>query len=221
MCGRFSLAADPDLLRDELGVEELPEELAPRYNIAPTQPAAVVTNRAPRRVRLHRFGLVPHWAKDPSVGNRMINARRESLADKPAFRDAYAHRRCLVLADGFYEWRRQEGRKQPYFIHFPEKRPFGFAGLWALWRAPDGQTIPSCAIVTAPARGRLKELHDRMPVIVPRDLRAEWLDPEPRSDAELQPLLDATPVDALEARPVSTYVNSPDHEGARCIAPLQ
>ncbi|MFW5926257.1 MAG: SOS response-associated peptidase [Myxococcota bacterium] len=220
MCGRYSLAADPEELMEELGLDALPEGWTRRYNIAPTQPAAVVTNREPTRVRMHHFGLIPHWADSASIGSRMINARRETLAQKPAFRDAYATRRCLVLADGFYEWQRQDGRKQPYYVHLPGRRPFGFAGLWALWRGPDGRDVPSCTIVTAPAVGPLADLHDRMPVIVPRDLRSAWLAPDPKGDRELAPLLDATPAADLQAHPVSPFVNTPAHEGPECIAPL-
>jgi putative SOS response-associated peptidase YedK len=219
VCGRFTLSADPEALRDEFGPLDLPEGLGPRYNIAPTQPVAVITNREPTRARLHHFGLVPHWAKDRSVSHRMINARRETLAQKPAFRDPFRARRCLVLADGFYEWQRVDGGKQPHLVRLRSRRPFGFAGLWALWTGSDGVALPSCTIITAPAAGCVTEVHHRMPVIVPRAQRSAWLHPNPQDPAVLDPLLDATPVSELELLPVGTHVNSPAHEGPECIAP--
>jgi putative SOS response-associated peptidase YedK len=214
------LAADPDTLLDELGPVALPEGFAPRYNIAPSQPAAVLTNREPQRVRMHHFGLIPHWAKDRSSGYRMINARRETVADKPAFRDAFRARRCLVLADGFYEWQRTDGGKQPHVVRLRSRRPFTFAGLWTVWHPPEGPAVPSCTIITAPAVGPLAHIHDRMPVIVPAPSRAAWLHPDPRDPADLAPLLDDTPVADLALQPVSDYVNAPAHEGPECIAPV-
>lgn len=220
MCGRYSLAVDPDLLRDEFDLDEAPQDLAARYNIAPTEPAAVITNRDPKHIRMHHFGLIPHWADEPSISHRMINARRESLADKPAFRDAYRRHRCLVIADGFYEWQRRGRSKQPYHVRLRSRRPFGFAGLWTVWRAPDGTRVPSCTIITAPAEGALVEVHDRMPVIIPRALRAAWLEPAAEEPDALAPLLEKTPLDALELYPVGAFVNTPGHEGLECVAPL-
>jgi putative SOS response-associated peptidase YedK len=222
MCGRYSLVSDMDALLDELGDLEAPENgLAPRYNVAPTQAVAVVTNREATRIRMHHFGLVPHWAKDPSIAHRLINARRETVAEKPSFRDAYRRKRCLVLADGFYEWKRDGRRKQPVLIRLASGHPFTFAGLWAVWHDPNGHTLPSCCIVTAPAQGPVADVHDRMPVIVPPALRSAWLAPEPRDPEELGPLLDATPAGDLVIRPVTSYVSSPMHEGPACWEPAE
>ncbi|MGD8329932.1 MAG: SOS response-associated peptidase, partial [Acidobacteriota bacterium] len=222
MCGRFTLTTPTDELAEYFRVPEggLPSargRLRPRYNIAPTQPVVCVRRRrddrvsgtaraaestagdvgAPARELIEmRWGLIPFWAKDPAIGNRMINARSESVADKPAYREAFRRRRCLVLADGFYEWKKVEGGKQPYFIHLSDHRPFAFAGLWERWKpredqldklvAPDKPDVPvsddgrveSCAFLTTTPNERLAEIHDRMPVILSEEHWETWLDPE-------------------------------------------
>lgn len=220
MCGRYTLTVEAGELRDAFGLEELPEDLPPRFNIAPSQPVPVITNRNPKKLELFRWGLIPSWAKDMSVGYKMINARVESLADKPAFKKALQKRRCLVIADGFYEWKKIGKRKQPMYVRLKSHEAFGFAGLWESWHAPDGQRILSCTIITQPAKGEVREVHDRMPVIVTPEMREAWLDPEPRDPDELLALLGGVSADELELHPVSTLVNSPANELPECIVPV-
>jgi putative SOS response-associated peptidase YedK len=219
VCGRFTLADSAHELLRALGIE-VGDELAPRYNIAPTQVVAAVANRAPRRLERFRWGLVPAWAKDPSIGNRMINARVETLAEKPSFATPLARRRCLVLADGFYEWRRDGGKKTPVHIRLPSREPFAFAGLWEEWRPAGGEAVASCTIVTTAADATLAAVHDRMPVVLPRERHDAWLDPSPRSAADaLRVLADLPPLPwAIVA--VSPRVNSPAFDGPECLAPV-
>jgi putative SOS response-associated peptidase YedK len=167
-----------------------------------------------------RWGLVPFWAKDRAIGNRLINARAESLAEKPAYRDSFKKRRCLVVADGFYEWQKVDGRKQPWLLRLRDGGPFGFAGLWSVWREKaSGDELESCTIVTTSPNELAAPIHDRMPVILPRERHAEWLDPaaEPSS---LAALLEPFPALKMEAYPVSTWVNAPQHDDRRCVEPL-
>jgi putative SOS response-associated peptidase YedK len=222
MCGRFTLT-DPD---QDLAVQfDLPEipDMKPRYNIAPTQPVAAVRlapEGAEREMALLHWGLIPFWAKDPSIGARMINARSETVAEKPAFRAAFRRRRCLVAADGFYEWQKQNGGKQPFYIHLRNGRPFGFAGLWEHWEGADGSVIESCTLLTTQPNDLLRPLHNRMPVILhPRDY-ALWLDREVEEAEKLKPLLGAYPAAEMEAYAVSRFVNRPDNDEPKCIEPL-
>ncbi len=234
MCGRFTLRAPAHDLAAAFGVD-LRANLAPRYNIAPTQPVAVLRAGAAgaggdkalaRVLALLRWGLIPAWTRDPSIGARMINARAETLAEKPAFRAAYRARRCLVLADGFYEWRKPaegEGRgaaKQPWFIHRADDAPFAFAGLWERWTGPDGAAIESCAIVTTEANARLAPIHDRMPVIVPPEAYDLWLDCRHGASERVAALLRPAPDDALVAHRVSRYVNAPANDDPACVAEI-
>jgi putative SOS response-associated peptidase YedK len=221
MCGRFTLRAPASVVAAQFGLFETPP-LTPRFNIAPTQPVAVV-RLAPeaaepeRELAWLRWGLIPGWAKDPAMGSRLINARAETVAQKPAYRAAFRSRRCLVVADGFYEWQRTDGRKQPYFIRLRDDRPFAFAGLWESWQDPDGSPIESCAILTTEPNELLEPIHNRMPVILaPKDYQ-RWLDPAIRQPQSLEPLLRAFPGDQMIAYPVSTYVNSPTRDDPKCI----
>ncbi len=225
MCGRFTLRAPAHALAAAFKVA-IAANLAPRYNIAPTQPVAVVrTAPAPagKRVRafaLLRWGLIPAWAKDAAIGARLINARAETLAEKPAFRAAYRARRCLVLADGFYEWQRTTGGgKQPWFIRRADDAPFAFAGLWEVWRGGAGEAVESCAIVTTGANARLAAIHDRMPAILTPEAADLWLAPD-QPPARLAELLRPAPEEALVAHPVDRRVNSPANDDPACIAPL-
>jgi putative SOS response-associated peptidase YedK len=224
MCGRFSFACgDRDLIEAEFSVR-LPWRLSPRYNIAPTQEVLAVVEdetEGGRRVEALRWGLIPSWARDPKIGNKLINARAETLFEKPSFREAARRRRCLVLADGFYEWQKlPDGRKIPVYVRLASKRPFALAGLWERWEAPDGQSVKTCAIVTTEANELLRPIHDRMPVIVPRELRDLWLDLAVRDPEVLAPVLKPYPTEELECYEVSKLVNSPDYDGPECIAPL-
>lgn len=221
MCGRFSLGVSTDDLVDEFDIVEGSLDWAPRYNIAPTQDvAAVIAGDRGPRIGALRWGLIPHWADDPSIGNRLINARAESVADKPAFRDAFRARRCLVLADGFYEWQRTAGgaTKVPVYIHSPDGRPFAFAGLWERWRPPDGDPLYTCTIITTDATPSLRPIHDRMPAILSPSQRLPWI----RHDTTPADLLAVLrPYSGpLTAYPVSTFVNSPDNDGPDCVAPV-
>jgi putative SOS response-associated peptidase YedK len=167
-----------------------------------------------------RWGLIPSWAKDPSIGNRMINARAETIAEKPAFRAALKKRRCLIPADGFFEWQKLGNVKQPVRIVLKSRQPFGFAGLWEQWVAPDGEGILSCTIITTEANELLKPIHDRMPVILMQDVEAVWLDPKIQETEKLLPLLRQYPPEQMEFYPVSREVNSPAHDTPDCIVPI-
>ncbi len=217
MCGRFTQAQIAELDREVFKLLEVPH-LEPRYNVAPTQDVAVVRElEGARSLSLIRWGLIPHWAKDPTIGNRMINARAETVPEKPAFRDAFRLRRCLVPADGFYEWARTPRGKQPHYLRMTDGRPFAMAGLWDRWHAPDGP-IESCTIITTGPNDLVRPLHDRMPVILAPEDYEQWLDPEGNT-AELAALLRPYPAGAMRAYPVSRFVNDPKHEGPACIAP--
>lgn len=221
MCGRFTLTLTLEDLRRAFPEFDVPVNWEPRYNIAPTQEVPIVPNKGPRQVTQVRWGLIPFWAKDPSIGNRMINARAETLAEKPSFRASYRRRRCLVLTDGFYEWKREPGQrnKTPYLVKMASGEPFAFAGLWELWR-PDETPIVSCTIITTEPNAVVAPIHNRMPVILPRDAYDRWLDPEEQSPRALQPLLAPYPADEMTAHAISTYVNNPAHEGPQCVKPL-
>src|SRR5262245_38778046 len=170
MCGRFTVTSTPKRLRERFALSAEPDDVAPRYNIAPTQPVLVIPNRTQRLLRPARWGLIPHWAKDASSGNRMINARAETLATRPAFRTALERRRCLIPSDGFYEWRRDDKkRRTPFFIHPRDGAPMAFAGLWEVWRPPQGDSVASCTIITTEPNGLMADLHDRMPAILAPD----------------------------------------------------
>jgi putative SOS response-associated peptidase YedK len=226
MCGRYTLTSPGDVVAEIFELVDVPPIL-PRYNMAPTQEAAVVrvvTPGAPRTLDRLRWGLIPTWAQDPAIGNRMINARAESVADKPAYRDSFRHRRCLVLADGFYEWKKLDPKtKQPYLIRRQDRLPFAFAGLWSWWQdrqAAAAPAIETFTILTTDPNDLLRPLHDRMPVILDRRDFAAWLDPANRDDAHLRSLLVPAPVAGWEAVPVSRAVNSPVHDEPDCIEPL-
>ncbi|MFN8641101.1 MAG: SOS response-associated peptidase [Candidatus Binatia bacterium] len=220
MCGRFALTSSGPRLRERFALAAAPEDLAPRWNIAPSQEVLVIPNRAERRLRPARWGLVPHWATDPAIGHRMINARAESLAQRPAFRVPLERQRCVVPADGFYEWRRRGRSKQPFHLRARDGAPLAFAGLWDVWRAPDGGRLASCTVVTVPANGVVAAIHERMPAILsPAGLDA-WLTPAAAPPAALLPWLTPCPDDWLEAYPVSPWVNTPDHDGPECLAPV-
>jgi putative SOS response-associated peptidase YedK len=223
LCGRFTLFDTAASLAEAFEVVEVPS-LSPRYNIAPSQAVAAVRippSGGAREVVLLRWGLIPSWAKDPSLGDRMINARAETAAGKPAFRSAIRRRRCLVPASGFYEWKRTNGRKQPYYIRRPDGKPFAFAGLWESWEGPGQAAVESCAILTTSANELLLPIHDRMPVIVsPADYDL-WLSSEVRDPAELARLFRPCPPEEMTAFPVGTAVNNPKTDSPQLIEPLR
>lgn len=222
MCGRFTLTADPEKIREAFPYVEVPEEIQPRYNVAPTQPVAVIPNNGENKLDFFVWGLIPSWAKDPEIGNRLINARAETLAEKPAFRAAFRRRRCLVLADGFYEWRQEPGSrsKTPMYIRMKDGRPFAFAGLWEGWHSPDGSEILSCTIITTNPNALMQDIHNRMPVILPEAAHRLWLEPGDQDPARLQALLQPYPESEMLAFAVSRAVNSPANESPECILPL-
>jgi putative SOS response-associated peptidase YedK len=226
MCGRFTLTASPALIEEAFGLfDGLPTELTPRYNISPTQTVLALRQKPgelqPRYCEL-LWGLVPSWAKDTSIASRLINARSDGVADKPSFRTAFKKRRCLILADGFYEWKtlppsggQKKPSKQPYRIRLGNGKPFAFAGLWESWGDGDNR-LESCTIITTDANAMMKPLHGRMPVILdPKDYAA-WMRPEPQDPAILQEFLRPCPADWLTAAPVSKHVNNARNEGAEC-----
>jgi putative SOS response-associated peptidase YedK len=222
VCGRFVLMTVGRDIAEHFQLSEEPE-LGPRYNIAPTQIVAVVRLDAEttrRELRLVKWGLIPFWAKDASIGARLINARAESVAEKPAFRTAFKHRRCLVPADGFYEWKKLEARRQPYFFGSADKKPLAFAGLWESWKGPDGDVVESCTILTTDSNELLAPIHDRMPVILKVEDYELWLDPAVHKPEVLQPLLKPYPSEEMTGHPVSPKVNKAAYEGADCIKPV-
>lgn len=220
MCGRFTLAADPETLATLFNLHQLPD-LAPRYNIAPTQPVAAVRfdpNRNRRGFTYLTWGLIPFWAKDSKIGARMINARAETVAEKPAFRGAFKYRRCLIPADGFYEWQKRTNGKQPYYITFEDHHPFAFAGLWERWQGDDGSVIETCILLTTSANELLRPIHNRMPVILDPGDYADWLAPT-SSPSHLRQLLRPYSGTGLITFPVSPRVNNPTYDAPDCIQP--
>lgn len=225
MCGRFTLVASPSEIESSFPWVETPKQMTPRYNIAPMQPIAVIPNDGRNQLEFFQWGLVPSWAKDPQIGNRLINARAESLAEKPAFRNAFRHRRCLILADGFYEWCREPRSgsrvRTPMYIRLKSGRPFAFAGLWEVWRPADGEPLLSCAIITTTPNELIAEIHDRMPVVLRPEAYTVWLDPMIRTPEVLNELLRPYPASEMEAYPVSTLVNNPKNDLPACILPAR
>lgn len=222
MCGRFTLSSPAETVAAIFELSEIPQ-LQPRYNIAPTQAVASVLydgGGACRTLRMLHWGLIPSWAKDPDIGSRMINARSETAATKPSFRSAFRRRRCLIVADGFYEWKKIERGKQPYCIRLTDDRPFAFAGLWEHWEGGDGSVIDSCTIITTEPNELTASIHNRMPVILPETAYAPWLDPELTEPSAVQALLRPFPSDQLKAYPVSQCVNSPSNDVPACVEPV-
>ena len=218
MCGRYTVS-DPGQILTDLHVAGLDAPLVPRYNVAPTQNVPVIrqTAEGARRLGFLRWGLIPSWAKDPSIGNRMINARSETAAEKPSFRAAVKKRRCLLITDGFFEWKKVPGGKQPYHIHLPDRRPFVFAGLWERWSKGE-QPIESCTILTTSPNPFMATIHDRMPVILDGEARDFWLDPSIDDGSAFEPVL--RPYDGeLAATAVSRLVNNPRHDSPDCLTP--
>jgi putative SOS response-associated peptidase YedK len=219
VCGRYASSANPDDLVSHFRVEEPPEEvLPPSYNVAPTDPVYVVMERHDHRLlKVVRWGLVPSWAKDPKGAARLINARRESVADKPAFRAAYQRRRCLVPADGYFEWQQQGGHKQPYFLAARDRSPLAMAGLYEVWKGPDEQLLWTCTVITTEAADELGHIHDRTPLLVPPEAWDRWLDPsveDPGDDL----LVPGTP-GVLDAWPVPPAVGNVRNNGPELVEP--
>ncbi|MBI2855805.1 MAG: SOS response-associated peptidase [Chloroflexi bacterium] len=219
MCGRYSLATDVGSLEERFGFEgpDLPHQ--PRFNIAPSQEVlTVISDGSWKRAGLMRWGLIPSWAKDASIGNRMINARAETLAQRPAFRPALQRRRCLIVADGFYEWMRIGKSRVPMRIILKSGEPFAFAGLWERWRSPEDVWVHSCTIITTTPNEVMAPIHSRMPVVLSRDAEGVWLDTRIADIASLGHLLVPFSAAAMEAYPISSLVNSPSVDSPEVIA---
>jgi putative SOS response-associated peptidase YedK len=223
MCGRFVQLAEPETYATTFHVDRtVTEKLPPSYNVAPTDPVyAVAEHDGERLLGTFRWGLIPFWAKDRKIAARNINARAETVATKPAFRDSFATRRCLIPADGFYEWQKKPKGKLPHYIYRADGAPMAFAGLWASWRDRDtDERVRSCTIITTTPNDRIATLHDRMPVVVPESDWDRWLAEGDADAAELESLLVAAGNDTLAFHPVSTLVNKVANNLAECIAPL-
>lgn len=222
MCGRFTLTLEPGELQALLDLGPFIHIVQPRYNIAPTQPIPIVKDPATRAVELYRWGLVPFWSKDLDIGNRLINARSETAAEKPAFRAAFKYRRCLILADGFYEWKKelQSKAKTPYLFKLKDDSPFTFAGLYEHWEPPEGGELHTCTILTCEPNELVGRMHNRMPVMLDAEARWRWLDPELDSRS-LQALLKPYPADQMKAYPVSKAVNSPGNDTPDVVEPVE
>jgi putative SOS response-associated peptidase YedK len=221
MCGRFTLTVNPAEVQETFSPYTFPQKFAPRFNIAPTQPVLAIPNDDQNTADFFMWGLIPMWAKDPAIGNKLINARGETLEEKPAFRGSLKYKRCLILADGFYEWKGADGKKvkTPFFIHMKDRKPFAFAGLWDSWNSPDGSLIKSCTIITTEPNELTGIIHNRMPVILhPRDY-AKWLNPSPQTPDQLKPLIKPFPAELMDAYPVSTLVNAPANDTPELVVP--
>ncbi|HEX6558513.1 MAG TPA: SOS response-associated peptidase [Longimicrobiales bacterium] len=221
MCGRFTVTADGETIRGEFGLVEVPFDYRPRYNVAPMQDVlAVVQHGGEARAGWMRWGLVPGWADDPAIGARMINARSETIDEKSAFREAFERRRCLIVADGFYEWRHVGNVKIPMRIRRKDEGLFAFAGLWERWSRHGREPLISCTILTTAPAASIAHIHDRMPVMLSRTAREQWLDRDTAADA-LKSLLVPAADEDIVAYPVSTLINHVDNDAPECIEPAQ
>ena len=220
MCGRYTLIADIGDLAQRFEFNGADFSYDPGYNIAPTESVLTVRNVEGREAAFMKWGLIPFWAKDPKIGTRMINARAETVAEKPAFRNALKKRRCLILADGYYEWQKTPVGKRPFRIIMRSAEPFAMAGLWETWRGPQGKVVPSCTIITTAANDYIAPIHNRMPVILPRESEELWLHPGIEDPASLTHMLAPTPEDYLHAYEVSTMVNNARNDSPEVIARL-
>ena len=222
MCGRFTLRSSGESVAEAFGLPEVPD-LLPRFNIAPGQPVAVVRQMPQaqdRQLAYLRWGLIPAWVDDPSIGDRLANARSETVATKPSFRRSFRSRRCLVVADGFYEWQKINGRKQPYFVGLQKDRPFGLAGLWERWEK-HGEPVESCTILTTDANELMQPIHARMPVILPPEQYGLWLDPRCQDTDKLARLLRPYPSKDMLAYRVGTLVNNPRDDVPPCAEAIR
>lgn len=216
MCGRYTLVSNVQTIAESFGVEPT-LEASPRYNIAPTQDIIAILKDSSAHLALLRWGLIPAWAKDESIGSRMINARAETLAEKPSFKNLLRTRRCLIVADGFYEWKAEGKNKTPMYITLEDKKPFAFAGLWDQWKSPEGQQIQSCTIITTEANELMAPIHNRMPVILRPGTYEDWLNPQLHDTNVLTHCLKPYPAELMQARPVSKLVNNPRNETAEIL----
>lgn len=222
MCGRFTLTLDPGELQELLALGPFVHVVQPRYNIAPSQPIPIVRDPDKREVELYLWGLVPFWADDPNIGNRMINARSETAHEKPSFRAAFKRRRCLILADGFFEWHAEKkgAAKTPYLFKLKNDHPFTFAGLYEHWQSPDGGELHTCTILTCPPNDLVKDYHNRMPVMLGKDARWDWLE-EDNDENALLDLLIPYQAEEMKCYAVSRAVNSPENDRPEVLEPVE
>ncbi len=216
MCGRFTLTLSSKEVAEILNITE-EMEWNPHYNIAPTQPVPVLINNGQKRLNLLQWGLIPFWAKDAAMGSKMINARAETIDTKPSFKHCFQKQRCLILADGFYEWKREGKSKIPYRITIPNRKAFGFAGIWDSWKSPDGDIKQTCSIITTAPNELMSTIHDRMPVILEQEMETIWLDHDITDSMRLKSLLIPYPSKMMYAYQVSTAVNSAKYDDIGCI----
>jgi len=217
MCGRFIIA---DITGIEKRFQIEPQNLKPNYNLAPTQDVPVIINDGSNHLAMFRWGLIPFWAKDLAIGNKLINARAETVDEKPSFQLSLQRKRCLIVADGFYEWKKEGSTKRPYRITLKTKELFGFAGLWDTWKSPTGVIVNSCSIITTTPNELMAPIHKRMPVILPWEVEQVWMDQGVIDSSFLKTLLMPYPADQMIAYEVSTLVNSPKNKGTECLAPV-
>jgi putative SOS response-associated peptidase YedK len=221
MCGRFTLKTSRAKIAELIGTSKSLPLFEPRYNIAPSQPVLAVRiepERGEREGTMLKWGLIPSWSKEPGIGNKLANARADTVAEKPAFRSAFKKRRCLVVADGFYEWRAGPGGKTPYYFQLKDGSPFAFAGLWERWEKGE-EPVESCTLITTEANGVVGPVHNRMPVIIDPSSIERWLDPNEQRAEALKSMLVPLPDEWMTAYPVSKLVNNPRNEDPRCIDP--
>ena len=220
MCGRFVLNCSTADILKEFAVDKVLAESTPSYNITPSQRVSAIIKDDSNCLVQFQWGLIPSWSKDPSIGSKMINARSETLSEKPSFKSSLKNRRCLILANGFYEWKKEGKYKSPFYIHLKSKKPFGFAGLFDKWISTEGEEIKSCTIITTESNELLKPIHNRMPVIIPKDKVALWLNPTIQNEKQILPVLKQFPSQKMEYYEVSKTVNSPANNSPDCIKPV-
>jgi putative SOS response-associated peptidase YedK len=218
MCGRFSFAPNEKIIEERFSVKAGLDLFAPRYNCAPAQKLAVISNNAPDALSFFQWGLVPFWAKDASVGSKMINTKAETIAEKPSFKKSFISKRCLVPADGFYEWKKEDKDKTPYYIYLKNRTPFTFAGIWDEWKDAEGKSLRTFSIITTWANDLMKPIHERMPVILKQEEEKEWL--SVNNPQVLLQLLRQYPSAEMELHKVSTWVNSPRNDNPDLINPI-
>ena len=220
MCGRFVNHSSLRLIEKTFNVDAVACEVTSNYNVAPTQEVLVIIRNQHTRLDKFYWGLVPFWAKDVSIGSRLINARAETVAQKPSFRYAFKNRRCLIVADGFYEWQGEKGHKQPWYLTLASAEPFAFAGLWEIWRDEAEKEYPSCTIITTAASNSIRDIHGRMPVILKPETYDAWLNPQNQDINQLNSILQERHIRELKRYPVARRVNDVRNNDARCIEPL-
>ncbi|MEW6125943.1 MAG: SOS response-associated peptidase [Acidobacteriota bacterium] len=217
MCGRFVRSRTIDEIAEAFFIDIVEADLQPSFNIAPTQNLLAISGNSVKRLTAMRWGLIPSWAKDDSLAAKMINARAETIIEKPSFKTPFKNSRCLIVADGFYEWKKTGKEKIPFYIHLKSDEPFAFAGLFDHWETPEGQVLTTCTIITTEANDLMRDLHERMPVILPREQHELWLDASVKNQNVLLEMLQPFSADLMEAYEVSRLVNSPRNNSPACI----